>query len=167
MAHLCSVEVPSPVIEKTRVRCASVCAFRLMPDTCPDALDVMEIDPCCGSICTALGLPCSNGDLSSTMHITVRSTHALYIATVHYILQECPCICNRLHTSYIAPLGATIFDFRFFLGSDLLGENWSSFIFTGQHWPTFIIFLLGVNEQLSSISSTYIACYIHISCPQF
>jgi hypothetical protein len=43
MTHLCSVEVPSPVIKK--------------PVTCPDALDVMEIDRCCGYIYISVGTP--------------------------------------------------------------------------------------------------------------
>jgi hypothetical protein len=57
MTHLFSVEVPSPVIKKPSAWCPSVGVFRLIPDTCPDALDVIKIDQCCGSICTSVGPP--------------------------------------------------------------------------------------------------------------
>jgi hypothetical protein len=49
MTRLCSLEVPSPVMEKTKVRCPFVGYLRLFPETFPDDLDVIEIDRCCGS----------------------------------------------------------------------------------------------------------------------
>jgi hypothetical protein len=45
-------------------------------------------------------------------------------------------------TGYIAPVGVTIFDFRLFWGSDILGHNWPTF-FSGQYPPTFIYYFTG------------------------
>jgi hypothetical protein len=37
-------------MKNPKVRCPSVGAFRLIPETCPDDLDVIVIEQCCGSI---------------------------------------------------------------------------------------------------------------------
>jgi hypothetical protein len=50
MTRLCSLEVPSPVMKNPKVWCPSVGAFRLIPETCPDDLDVIVINRCYGSI---------------------------------------------------------------------------------------------------------------------
>jgi hypothetical protein len=49
MTRLCSLEVPSPVMKNPKVRCPYLGDFRLIPDICPDDLDVIVIDGCCGS----------------------------------------------------------------------------------------------------------------------
>jgi hypothetical protein len=41
-------------------------------------------------------------------------------------------------TSYIAPLGVTVFDFRLFWGSEPLDHVMPTFIKFDQYWPTFI-----------------------------
>jgi hypothetical protein len=44
-------------MKKPKVRCPSMSAFRLIPKTYPDDLNVIEIDRCCGSILTTVGTP--------------------------------------------------------------------------------------------------------------